>query len=170
MFSFLPQCITLYCSWNTPIWITNNVFYIFHGYQFYNTWQIIYLNMYKRIIIGITFNRHEIFQLFPINLEFTIFIMTTCNFQFYLDFPVLCLIFINFGLLIGGWGFSFYLWTIPLQYQSTKFDVLPELFKSWIFYFFRICFEIFLSCYIDEPKNAMQYYCPICWSKSQWNV
>ena len=39
----VTKCLTtLYCSWRTTIWITNNMFYVFHWYYFCNTWQSIH--------------------------------------------------------------------------------------------------------------------------------
>ena len=45
-FLCLPQCIKLYCSWHTPIWINKNFLYVFHWYYFCNIWKIIHTNGY----------------------------------------------------------------------------------------------------------------------------
>ena len=37
MFSCLPQCIMLHCSWRIPILIMNNMLYVFHWSNFCNT-------------------------------------------------------------------------------------------------------------------------------------
>ena len=52
-----------------------------------------------------TFNRHVIWQLFSKNLEFPIFLIISCHFQFSLDFSFsIFSLSVNLGLLIGGLG------------------------------------------------------------------
>ena len=100
----------------------------------------------KEVIFYITFDRHEMFLLFPMDMEFPVFIMITCHYQF--SFDVLLFFFkylVHISLLIGSLVFF-----MSLRYHDPPILVNKVEFFSWRFriwfltsvvifkYFFRL--------------------------------
>ena len=115
-----------------------------NDYTFFHPLKIIFLNMYRKYIFLITFDRHDISK-FLMNLEFLIFINITFQFQLYLDFSC------HSSPLSQYWSFDWrfgmvhvinYPFTTNIIQQSLIFSI--KVFRSWFFYFFRIFLNVFL--------------------------
>ena len=108
------------------------------------------------------FNRHDIFQLFPTKMEFTILVMITCHSKFYLDIFLLFLLFYQSWYFDWKFGIVHFIngpFTNNIIQQSLMFHL--QVFRSWIFYFFEnILKHLFHLILIGQttPYNVLVQY------------